>query len=375
MPFEMTLDDFLAHCGITEAEWLQSNADWETLCNIANDFSTRQHALSAAAEQISLRLRTFTGVHSVRWRIKDPIHLLKKIVRKKLDVEPKQKWIIIDKDNYLDTVTDLIGVRALHLFKDECVAIDASIRDVWDLNEEVINYIRTGDTIPQAIIDRGGRTEIHKAGYRSIHYIVESRPEKTTFRAEIQVRTIFQEGWSEIDHKVRYPDFSDNEHVALFLDLFNGLAGSADEMGSFVKDLTKVLTAGEEEKNRAIHERKLAIQERDHAINHMSEKLKELNILKKQDAKSQAIIATLQTDLNKIKQTQHRFNSQSPNTSGQSKIKTVLGVTMHNSSLIGDAISKTSVTGTALTSSLRSLNKYLTAADLAHPDDEEEKNE
>ncbi len=61
----------------------------------------------------------------------------------------------------------------------------------------------------------------------------------------MQVRTIFEEGWSEIDHKVRYPNFSEEQTTKYFLDIFNRLAGSADEMGSFVKALDVEL------KNRA----------------------------------------------------------------------------------------------------------------------------
>ncbi|HHQ4619896.1 TPA: hypothetical protein ACSP2N_003953, partial [Aeromonas veronii] len=51
----------------------------------------------------------------------------------------------------------------------------------------------------------------------------------------------FEEGWSEIDHVVRYPNFSNNQHVSNFLQIFNRLSGSADEMGSFAKQLAKEL--------------------------------------------------------------------------------------------------------------------------------------
>jgi len=46
----------------------------------------------------------------------------------------------------------------------------------------------------------------HQFGYRSVHYAVifsPSRIESTT--VEIQVRTILEEVWSEIDHLIRYP--------------------------------------------------------------------------------------------------------------------------------------------------------------------------
>lgn len=297
---EITLQNFLETSGISEIEWNNSNCTWENLHEIAKDFEKNQAALSSAAELISSRIRNFPKVHSVRWRIKDTTHLLKKIVRKNLETEPKEKWVNISKDNYLDVVTDLIGVRALHLFRDECIDIDDSIQDIWNVTEEVVAYIREGDKIPQEILDRGGITKIHDAGYRSIHYIIETRPEKLNLYAEIQVRTIFQEGWSEIDHKIRYPDFSDNEHIGIFLRLFAGLAGSADEMGSFVKDLSKVLKSADEERSSIIEQREKAIQERDQAIADMATTLGHFENLKQQDNASQELIQRLKRDLEKL---------------------------------------------------------------------------
>lgn len=304
MTFEMELGYFLKEAGITADEWNKSKADWEQLCLIANDFISQLPALTSAAEQISSRIRTFEGVHSVRWRIKDTKHLLKKIIRKKLDEPVKEKWAAISENDYLDVVTDLIGVRALHLFKDECVGIDSSICDTWETCEPVVMYIRKGDEPIAAILERGGQAKIHDAGYRSIHYIVQSQPEKKILKAEIQVRTIFQEGWSEIDHKVKYPDHSKNEQIKVFLDLFNGLAGSADEMGSFVKNLTQVLSDSEEQKNQAIEARERAIIERDTAMTDIAERLNELDAMKKQDAKSQGVIKQLKEDMNRLKASQ-----------------------------------------------------------------------
>jgi ppGpp synthetase/RelA/SpoT-type nucleotidyltranferase len=307
MVFEMELQAFLLSAGIEQDEWDRSGADWGQLCLIARDFIEQKPALSSAAEQISSRIRTFPGVHSVRWRIKDTTHLLKKIVRKKLENPIQGKWDNISVENYLDVVTDLIGVRALHLFKDECVEIDSSICAVWDTCEPVVMYLRKGDEPIETIIQRGGEPKEHSAGYRSIHYIVRSQPEKKVLKAEIQVRTIFQEGWSEIDHRVRYPDYSDNEHVKFFLDMFNGLAGSADEMGSFVKKLTKLLSDSEDQKKQALDAvkgREEALAERDAAMIDIEERLNEFDQLKRQDAKSQEIIKKLKDDLSRLRNSQ-----------------------------------------------------------------------
>lgn len=72
-----------------------------------------------------------------------------------------------------------------------------------------------------------------------MHYLLKFQPEKRVRIAELQVRTIFEEGWSEIDHRVRYPRRSNDPYLAELLTIFNRLAGSADEMGTF----TAVLAA------------------------------------------------------------------------------------------------------------------------------------
>jgi hypothetical protein len=55
---------------------------------------------------------------------------------------------------------------------------------------------------------------------------------------ELQVRTVFEEGWSEIDHQVRYPVVTNAPLLEQFVTIFNRLAGTADEMGSFLKALS-----------------------------------------------------------------------------------------------------------------------------------------
>lgn len=83
--------------------------------------------------------------------------------------------------------------------------------------------------------DAGCLIKSKDAGYRSIHYIVIDAPnQRDKFFAEIQVRTIFEEAWSEIDHRVRYPDYSEDPLLEEFLLILNRIAGSADEMGSFL---------------------------------------------------------------------------------------------------------------------------------------------
>lgn len=323
MSFELSKEEFLKKTNISEEVFQTAKIEWDVLVAIASSYEESYQALQSVAEQISSRVRTIEGVHSVRWRIKDTLHLLKKIIRKRAERDPKEKWMKIDSSNYLSVVTDLIGVRALHLFRDECLVIDEEIRKTWNFAEPVLIFKRDGDRIQPEMVKRGGHETVHIAGYRSVHYIVQTQPEKTEYLVEIQVRTIFQEGWSEIDHRVKYPDYSDNPQLAVFLSVFNGLAGSADEMGSFVQELTKILRASEQ----ANLGRELAVAERDKTLLDMNEQLQgyeellkeqpkgraTIEQLKKQNEQFQAVIEGLKSDLNKLNSSSTKFRDLSGN--------------------------------------------------------------
>lgn len=103
-------------------------------------------------------------------------------------------------------------------------------------------YHRDGDIMDIYAGHPECKQEIHKHNYRSIHYVVPATNiESVQVYCEIQTRTIFEEGWSEIDHQVRYPDYSDDENLMSYLTIFNRLAGSADEMGSYVNELVELI--------------------------------------------------------------------------------------------------------------------------------------
>ena len=178
-------------------------------------------------------------MHSVRWRIKDVEHLLAKIIRKRIDGNKKYDDICVE--NYSDVITDLIGIRALHLFKTDFETINKSINSSFVLKEKTVVYVREGDdsTFKQQCSDLGFSVEVHPNGYRSIHYVLKTQPLQRLILVELQVRTIFEEGWSEIDHIVRYPNYSDDAQLAYLLTIFNRMAGNADEMAGFVRALAE----------------------------------------------------------------------------------------------------------------------------------------
>lgn len=233
----LELEFFLEKNNISADEWNSSDIEWQTLMDIGIDHQSKVEQRKETAELFARIIQRCPKVHSVRWRVKDPEHLMEKIVRKTINGADSfnSDYIGINKNNYHEIITDLVGIRALHLFKDDCLEIDSYLCGIWNTKEKPTYYVRDGDETKDELEQFDVKQ--HPAGYRSLHYVFESQPLNQIVYTEVQVRTIFEEGWSEIDHKIRYPNFSDNPQISYFLRIFNRLAGSADEMGSFVKEL------------------------------------------------------------------------------------------------------------------------------------------
>jgi len=255
----ITQKEFFAKYNISELEFRSTGLKWKDLEKIHVDFEERRKQYEPTAKDIAERLLQAKKVHSVRYRVKESEHVIEKIIRKKIE-DPDKSYSL---QNYYLKLTDIIGVRALHLFKDDWELIDDYIVKTWETKETPTANIRKGD--PDELIKRfeekGYDIKEHKYGYRSVHYIIGTSPTKQSFTAELQVRTIFEEGWSEIDHNVRYPYDLENPLLKQYLILFNRLAGNADEMGTYLKYLQNELTKKDLTHRNAIIEREKMIDE------------------------------------------------------------------------------------------------------------------
>lgn len=258
--------EFLREFNISDDNFAKTEYTWETLTDIHNDYLHQIADLENCAILIFNTIMKFEGVHSVRYRVKEPKHLIEKIIRKKIQ-NPNENITI---ENYSTRFTDLIGVRALHLYKDRWKTIHDSILTVWDLFEPPKLYYRSGDTeeligdfqkLPCDIHGevRNCEAKVHPRGYRSIHYIIKSKPAKKTFYIEVQTRTIFEEAYSEIDHHVTYPYDTNNFVINQFLMILNRLAGNGDEMGTFLQILKATFSNMDVERKKEYEEQQQII--------------------------------------------------------------------------------------------------------------------
>ena len=146
-------------------------------------------------------------IHTVKNRLKDIDHLKDKIERK-WDVENP-----LTPENLFERVTDLAGVRVLHLYQDQFEAIHQHIMKQidnkdWVFYEKPVAYSWDPET-DEYFKSLGLNTKIKDSYYTSIHYVVKPKIE-SNICCEIQVRTLFEEIWGEIDHTINYPNPTDN---------------------------------------------------------------------------------------------------------------------------------------------------------------------
>ena len=252
----MRKQEFLERYHISEQAFDKTGLGWEELIDIYADYCKKQSELEPILNMVADILRKDEKVHSIKQRLKNPEHLIEKIIRKKIK-DPSRSITI---ENYSEQITDLLGIRVIHLFKEDWEDIHQHILEKWELKEPPTANVRSGD---DETIFKKYNCEIkpHPYGYRSVHYLIQVKPYKQEFTVELQVRTIFEEGWSEIDHKIRYPYDIDNTIIANYLVMFNRIAGSADEMGSYIRYLHNELSELKrkhdvelEEKNKVITE-------------------------------------------------------------------------------------------------------------------------
>lgn len=173
----------------------------------------------------SLRKAEVTnGCYAYKFRVKTNDSLLEKVDRK-----------IAKNPNYcVTTITDVIGIRLVTLFKSEMLDVYKRLASFIATATSSANNQKLKFTPPEEVIVYRGtsvvedlyndiksiseeffpelkvQSETSVAGYSSIHVIfrhnkpIKHTPDKYLLPIEIQIRTVFEDAWGEIEHKYGY---------------------------------------------------------------------------------------------------------------------------------------------------------------------------
>lgn len=238
MKSKFNIEEFLIKYPYCTEVINDNNIKVKDLEEIYNDYIKYKDSYENQANFIANILRSNDNVHSVKSRVKAPDRLIEKVIRKTADRKEKYgKDFKFTADNYKNEINDLIGIRVIHIFKDQWESIHDFIIKTWKVIEITAN-VRDGDNT-KVFDDLDIEVRSRQSGYRSVHYLVEFYPTNKKVIAEIQVRTIFEEGYGEIDHRLRYSHNEIPEILKSNLLLFNRIVGSADEMASLINTLSK----------------------------------------------------------------------------------------------------------------------------------------
>ncbi len=181
-------------------------------------YLSKRSLFETFARSVVLAIEQSTGlskyIEFLKYRTKDPDHLHKKLTRKVLEAKDKGTVITFDESNLFQKITDLAGVRLIHLHTEQMKDIHSHLMDViaeqqykliegptahcWDVEYEKF-YQGLGIT-----------TKSRESMYTTVHYVLESN-QRTKITCEVQVRTLMDEVWGEVSHRVNYPEESANE--------------------------------------------------------------------------------------------------------------------------------------------------------------------
>jgi GTP pyrophosphokinase len=152
-------------------------------------------------------------VHTVKFRVKNPAHLRDKLIRRASSAEASRTAFGITKENLFSKINDLAGYRILHLHTRQFQGINSELGEL--LRQQKYTIVEGpiakvwDDESRELFSEMGIDTEDSDTMYTSVHYVIKTN-ETETATCEIQVRTLLEEVWGEVDHSINYPHQSDS---------------------------------------------------------------------------------------------------------------------------------------------------------------------
>lgn len=177
-------------------------------------FESNRHRFETAAQQALLPFQNDPElrelIHSSKYRVKETQSLENKLERfaRRDQAEP------ISQDNLFSQIKDLAGIRIIHLHADQIVELHPRILRIlkdqeYQLISDPVAYC--WDVDYEELFDRIGlKVQRRISMYTTVHYEFMAH-ESTGIACELQVRSLADEIWAEVSHKVNYPTDSPSE--------------------------------------------------------------------------------------------------------------------------------------------------------------------
>lgn len=146
------------------------------------------------SEELSLEYDR-NPIEAIKTRLKSPESIIDKMRRRGLE---------FNAENIENNINDIAGVRVICGFPSDIYTLSEAF-----LKQDDIKLIARKDYIANP----------KENGYRSLHLIIEIpiflHDEKKLMKVEVQFRTISQDWWASLEHKIRYKkDIVHTEEIA-----------------------------------------------------------------------------------------------------------------------------------------------------------------
>ncbi len=198
--------------------------------------STLEKKIIKARDDVSKSRSERLPVYLTKYRFKTPESCYLK-TKRDLDI------------NKLTDIKDLLGLRVLCLFEEHIFNVHEFIMKLqkdgltikavkvfnWDKN----NFNRLLDISKRPncpSLSCNPKLILKGSGYRSIHYQTKWANGNTEYDVEIQLRTLLQDVWGELEHKLNYKQGNINPHIKRSFELLSLDLGTMDMLLTHLKD-------------------------------------------------------------------------------------------------------------------------------------------
>ena len=194
---------------IVEVALMSSNNDRRRIDEATKYFVNNRDLFESFAKSLMIDFQNDSElnnfIHFIKYRIKDESSLRAKL---------KRNLTSSDEEDLVNRITDFAGVRIIYLHMDQFSSIHSRVSKILKENEcgllgtpkaycwdsEYENLFRQADV----------ETELKESMYTTVHYdIVANKQQGIT--CELQVRSLVEELWGEVSHRVNYPTQSPSE--------------------------------------------------------------------------------------------------------------------------------------------------------------------
>jgi len=187
-----------------------------------------------------------TPIYSTKCRVKNIQSAYLKLKRKEAKAEKAD-----NKEVTIDTIKDYAGMRVLCLFERDILdvyefTLQLMKKKGYNLHEiefynidtkyenKLLNKSKSIDEDYLKIIERK-----HKdSGYKSIHFLYSLKLNNKEFYIEIQLRTLFQDIWGELEHSIIYKHGYVNPYISNEFKLLANQLQIDDDRVSALKDMS-----------------------------------------------------------------------------------------------------------------------------------------